>query len=115
MWGGQITNYLEANSQIDQGGARALAGRGDCQVPNWLISTKRVLFFIIYTHFCFQEKLKYVNPGARTSLDFPGYFLQVCKKFDYFVYQHLSKALEINLPSFNKLLFLFGDGEQTNV
>lgn len=31
MWGGQITNYLEANSQIDQGGARALAGRGDCQ------------------------------------------------------------------------------------
>ena len=31
LWGGQITNYLEANSQIHQGGTRALAGRGDCQ------------------------------------------------------------------------------------
>ena len=73
----------------------------------WSNKTERVFFFFfIYTHFCFQGKLKYINPEARTSLEISGYFLQVCQKFDYFVYQHLSKALEINLPNFNKLLFL---------
>ena len=114
LWGGQITKYLEANSQIDQGGARALAGRGDCQdilsCTQLVGQTKQkgffFFFFLIYTHFCFQGKLKYINPEARTSLEISGYFLQVCQKFDYFVYQHLSKALEINLPNFNKLLFL---------
>lgn len=112
----RLSNYLEANSQIDQGGARALAGRGDCQVfcqvPNWLSLRKGFLFFMIYTHFCFQEKLKCVNPEARTSLDFPGYFLQECSKVWLFCFTNIYQK-HFGINAFNKLLSnLFGDGEQ---
>ena len=113
LWGGQITRYLEANSQIDQGGARALEGRGDCQ--DFLSGTQLVgqtkqkgfcfyIYIYIYT-FVFRKNLNILTQKLGPHWKFQVIFCKCAKSLIILFTNIYQKPWKLTCPTLTNCFF----------